>query len=357
LSLASFLLRMPKAELHVHLEGSIRPSTLLTLARRHGIDLPARDEEGLARWFRFRDFEHFVEVYLTVSRCLRDAADFHTLALDFLAEQARQNVLYSEAHFTISTHLAHGVDGDEVADALGAAITEGRRRFGVDLRLIPDIVRNVGEGPADSTLEWALAYRGRGVVALGLSGSEDRFPSEPFREHFEEAARAGLHRVAHAGEHAGPESIRSALEVCAAERIGHGVRAVEEPALVAELARAGIPLEVCPTSNVRLGVFPSLAEHTFDRLYRAGVRLSVNSDDPPFFDTTLSAEYQALHDTFGYDADDLAALSLAALADAFLPAVEKEVLDAEFRRQLAELGEELLGYPVAAAPDEAAADG
>jgi adenosine deaminase len=346
LSLAAFLLRMPKAELHVHLEGSIRPATLLTLARRHRVDLPARDEAGLAEWFRFRDFEHFVEVYLTVSRCLRDPADFHTLVLDFLAEQARQNVLYSEAHFTIATHLAHGVDGDAVANALGAAIEEGERRYGVRLRLIPDIVRNVGEGPADATLEWALAYRSRGVVALGLSGSEDRFPSEPFREHFDEARRAGLHRVAHAGEHAGPRSIRAALDVCDAERIGHGVRAVEDPALVAELARRGVPLEVCPTSNLRLGVFPTLAEHSFDRLHRAGVRLSVNSDDPPFFDTTLTAEYQALHETFGYGAEELAGFALAALGDAFLPAAEKAALGEEFRRQLAALGEELLGESV-----------
>lgn len=348
-ALGAFLLRMPKVELHVHLEGSIKPATLLGLARRHGVALPATDLASLTEWFRFRDFEHFVEVYLAVSSCLREPEDFHTLALDFLAEQARQNVVYSEAHFTIGTHLANGLDGDAVAAALGRAIEEGERRFGVRLALIPDIVRNVPAG-ADATLEWALANRHRGVVALGLSGIEASYPNEPFREHFAEAERQGLHRVAHAGEHAGPESIRSVLEVCHAERIGHGVRAVEDPALVAELARRAIPCEVCPTSNLRLGVFASYAEHSFDRLHRAGVPLTVSSDDPPFFDTTLTGEYQALADTFGYCADELAGFALAAVRQSFLPAAEKERLEADFRRQTAALGEELLGAPVAAAP-------
>ena len=345
--LGAFLLRMPKAELHVHLEGSIKPATLLALARRHGVELPASDEAGLAEWFRFRDFEHFVEIYLTVSSCLREPDDIHLLALDFLAEQARQNVLYSEAHFTIATHLANGLDGEAVAAALWQAIEEGERRFGVRLRLIPDIVRNVPAG-ADATLDWALANRRRGVVALGLSGIEADWPNEPFREHFAEAERQGLHRVAHAGEHAGPESIRSALEVCHAERIGHGVRAVEDPALVEELARRAIPCEVCPTSNLRLGVFPTYAAHSFDRLYRAGVPVTVNSDDPPFFETTLTAEYQALADTFGYGADELAGWALAAVEQSFLPAAERAALAERFRREAAALGEELLGAPVAA---------
>jgi len=305
-----------------------------------------RDEAGLREWFRFRDFEHFVEIYLTVSRCLREAEDFHRLALDFLAEQARQNVLYTEAHFTISTHVANGVDPEEVAAALAAAAEEGRRRFGVELRLIPDIVRNVGPQAADLTLEWALANRHRGVVALGLSGSEDRFPNEPYREHFAEAERQGLHRVAHAGEHAGPDSVRSALEIGRAERIGHGVRSVEDPELVAELARRGIPLEVCPTSNVCLGVYPSLADHPFDTLRRAGVPVSVNSDDPPFFSTTLSGEYAALARTFGYAADELAGLAFAALQQAFLPAAERAALEARLASDLATLGEDLLGEVV-----------
>lgn len=347
MSIDLFLLRLPKVELHVHLEGAMRPAVLLELARRNGIDLPAQDETGLKRWFRFTDFDHFVQVYLACSRALRRPEDFQLLALDLLAEQAYQNVLYTEAHFTISTHLANGANGDEVLAALAEAIAEGERRYGVTLRLIPDIVRNVGVEPADRTLEWALAGRRRGVVAaLGLSGSESRFPNEPFREHFAAAGREGLHRVAHAGEHAGPESIRSVLEVCQAERIGHGVRAVEDPSLVAELRERQIPLEVCPTSNLCLGVAPDLASHPFDRLYREGLALSVSSDDPAFFNTNLTLEYLRLHQTFGYSASEIAGMSLAALRQAFLGDADRAGLEEKFRLQLDALGRELFGAPI-----------
>jgi aminodeoxyfutalosine deaminase len=341
-SLARFLQRMPKVELHVHLEGSMRPRVLLELARRNQVELPARDEDGLRQWFRFRDFEHFVQVYLTCSRVLRRPEDFQLLALDFLEMQAGQSVAYCEVHFTISTHLANGGNGGEILAALAEAIGEGERRFGVRLRLIADIVRNVGVPAADRTLEWALAGRGHGVVALGLSGKEAGFPNEPYREHFAVARREGLHCVAHAGEHAGPESIRSVLEVCGAERIGHGVRAVEDPALVEELRVRGIPLEVCPSSNIALGVFPDLASHSFDRLYRSGVPVSVNSDDGPLFNTDLSREYLLLHQTFGYTPAELAGLALAGLRQSFLPRDEKTTLEAGFRKRMTALARELL---------------
>jgi adenosine deaminase len=332
--LAAFVHALPKVELHVHLEGSIRPATLLALARRHGIELPARDEAGLAEWFRFRDFAHFVEVYLACSRCLKDGEDFHRLALDFLEEQAAQNVLYSEAHFTISTHLAHGADGEEVAAALAAAAQEGERHWGTRLRLIPDIVRNQPAERAAATLEWALAHRDAGVVAIGVAGVEgagDEVSRGPLRE----AAAAGLHRVAHAGEQEGPWRIWEALDELGAERIGHGIRAVEDPELVARLARERVPLEVCPTSNVALGLSPSLAAHPFDRLWRSGVAVSVNSDDPPLFGTTLRGEYLALARTFGYGPAELAELARAALDHAFLEPTERVEVTAEFERRLA----------------------
>ncbi|HEV7519377.1 MAG TPA: adenosine deaminase [Thermoanaerobaculia bacterium] len=346
MSLERFVLRMPKVELHVHLEGAMRPAVLLELARRNGIDLPARDEAGLKRWFRFRDFEQFVKIYLTCSSALRNPEDFELLALDFLAEQAYQKVVYSEVHFTIGTHVAAGRDGEAIRQALAAAMAEGERRYGVEMRLIPDIVRNVGPALADTTLEWALAGRESGVVALGLSGSEARFGNEPFARHFQAAEAAGLHRVAHAGEHAGPESIRSALELCHPERIGHGVRAVEDPGLVAELARRQMPLEVCPGSNVALGVYPTLAAHSFDRLRRAGVPLSVNTDDPAFFGTNLTREYLRLHATWGYGPAELAGFSLAALRQSFLPAERKAEMERDFRARFGSLGQDVFGAPV-----------
>jgi adenosine deaminase len=346
MSIDLFLLRMPKVELHVHLEGAMRPAVLLELARRNGVDLPAQDDAGLKKWFRFRDFDHFVEVYLACSRALRTPEDFQLLVSDFLAEQACQNILYSEVHFTIATHLGNGANGGEVLHAIEEAVREAEAQLGVTLRLIPDVVRNVGPRVADRTLEWALAGRGRGVVALGLTGNEQRFPNEPFREHFAAAGQAGLHRVAHAGETGGPESIRSVLAVCGAERIGHGVRAVEDPALLAELSGRGVPLEVCPSSNVCLGVAPDLPSHPFDRLYKSGCRVSVSSDDPVFFNTNLTREYLRLHQTFGYSAAELAGLSLSALEQSFLPDDERAALAQRFRAELDLLGRDLLGAAV-----------
>jgi len=354
-TLRAFIAGLPKAELHVHLEGSIRPATLLALARRHGIDLPAHDEEGLARWFRFRDFPHFVEVYLTCSACLRDPEDFHRLALDFLEGQAREGVLWSEVHFTISTHLANGGDGEGIRQALREAGEQGERRFGVRWALIPDIVRNLERERADRTVEWILADRPAGapfslgaapVVALGLGGIEAGFPPHPFAEHFAAVARGGFHRVAHAGEHGGPESVRAALDVLGAERIGHGVRSAEDPELVNALARLGVHLEICPGSNLCLGVAPDWISHPFDRLYRAGVPVSVNSDDPPFFSTTLVDEYLHLAETFGYGPGELAGLALGAVEASFLPEDEKATLAAAVRCRAAELGEELFGRAV-----------
>ena len=329
MTIEGFLADLPKVELHVHLEGSIRPETLLALARRRRVDLPADSVDGLRRWFEFRDFEHFVSIYLKCSECLRDPEDFQLLVRDFVEEQARQNVLYSEAHFTIGTHLMNGRNGGEIRDAVWESIRDGEREHGVRLRLIPDIVRNVPWKWADETLEWALESREHGVVALGLSGFEATHANEPFRDHFETARRAGLHRVAHAGEHAGPESIRSALEVCHAERIGHGVRAAEDPELVERLAADGIPLEICPTSNVHLKVYESLEEHPLPELVEAGCVVTINSDDPPLFNTTLTEEYLRVAEAYDYPPERMAAFSRTALDEAFLD-------DEEDRAELAE---------------------
>jgi adenosine deaminase len=214
----------------VHLEGALHPELLLALARRRRVTLPADDVEGLRRWMRYRDFEHFVDIYLTCSRCLRDPEDFQRLLGDFAARQEAQNVVYSEVHFTISTHLANGAPGGEVAQALGEAIADAGRRRGVTIRLIPDIVRNLGVDRADATVEWALEHRRYGVVALGLGGIEDR-PAQPFAEHFRAARQAGLHVTAHAGEQCGPDRIREVLAVCAPERLGHGIRVLDDPEL------------------------------------------------------------------------------------------------------------------------------
>lgn len=321
---------MPKVELHVHLEGSIRAPILLRLADRRGVDLPANDVEGIDRWLEFRDFDHFLDIYLTISRCLRDPEDFQLVTEAFLEAQAEQNVRYTEAHFTISTHVANGANGDEVAEALAETVEAGERNLGVRLRWIPDIVRNVDVGRADKTLEWALENRHRYVVALGLSGKES-YPTEPFREHFEVAAGEGLHRSVHAGEQSGAGTVWDALELCDAERIGHGIRSVEDPRLLEELVERRIPLEVNPTSNLRLGLVASLEEHPIREIQERGLMWSLNSDDPGLFQTSLTREFELVAELLELSRSNLADLSKAALDHAFMAADERATLAGEFQ--------------------------
>ncbi|MCI0345859.1 MAG: adenosine deaminase, partial [Chloroflexi bacterium] len=206
-------------------------------------------------------------------------------------------------------------------------------RWGTRLRLIPDIVRNQPAGRAAATLEWALAHRDAGVVAIGVAGVETA-GDQVARGPLVDAAAAGLHRVAHAGEQDGPRRIWEALDDLGAERIGHGIRAVDDPALIERLARDRVPLELCPSSNVALGLSPSWADHPFDRLWRSGVRVSVNSDDPPLFGTTLGEEYLKLATTFAYGEAELVELARAALDHAFLEPADRVALGAEFERRL-----------------------
>jgi adenosine deaminase len=345
--LERFVRAMPKVELHVHLEGAMRPSTLLDLARRNRVPLPADNVEALRDWFQFRDFDQFVEVYLACSKALRRPEDFQRLVNDFAADQERDNVRYTEVHFTVGTHWLWGLPVDEILDAMTETIRAVEKERGVVLRLIPDIVRDVGNKTADPTLDWALAGAKRGVVvALGMTGREAIYPSEPYADHFAEAERQGLHCTAHAGEHAGPQSIDSVLDACRAERIGHGVRAIEDDGLIDRLRSSRTPLEICPTSNLCLGLAPDLAHHPFDRLRRAGLELSVNTDDPALFGTDLSREYLNLADAFGYSAEDLAGLALAAARHAFLPEAEKAKLIAEMRAGIARAAERHLERPL-----------
>lgn len=320
---------LPKAELHVHLEGAISPATLLKLAERHDVSLPATDPTSLRSWFRFRDFEHFVEIYLTCSRCLRDPEDFLLIAKEFIREQERQHVTYTEAHFTIGTHIQNGRNPSEILDALGQAVAWGRER-GVELTFIFDILRNVPQ-MADATLEWALEGSKRGlVVAVGLSGFEDH-PTAPLADHYAEAERQGLHRTAHAGEHAGPESIHAALEHARAERIGHGISAAEDATLQSELARAGTVLEICPSSNVQLHAVDDYGDHPFRDLDDAGVPVTVNSDDPWLFNSSLTDEYAVLVEHFGYDRAGLTRIARSAFAASFAAGDERDRLLAEFQ--------------------------
>jgi adenosine deaminase len=343
MSLASYLRAAPKAELHLHLEGTVRPATLLALAGRHGVPLPCATLDELRSWFRFRDFGHFLEVYGAISRCLKDTDDFELIAFELAQELARQNVRYAEVGFSPGFFTRAGIPEATYLDGLSRARARARGELGVELAWIFDLGRAWHGGEAETrrwasfTTELAIAAREAGVVALGLGGPEQGHPPEPFAPLFERGRAAGLHSAPHAGEHAGPSSIWGALRALGAERIAHGVRAIEDPELLAYLVEHQIALDVCPTSNVRLGVYPSLAEHPLPRLLRAGVTLTINTDDPPLFGTTLTDEVVRLADPFGLDVAMIDSILLNAVRCSFLPRPNRDQLEAAFRAELAAL--------------------
>lgn len=337
MGLSEFIREMPKVELHVHLEGSIRPATLLILAERNGIPLPASDPRGLEEFYHFTDFDHFIQVYVTISRCLRTADDFRLIAYEFGAEMARQRIRYAEVTFSPYTHVTNtGLPFAEIVAALNDGRRCARSDFGVEFQWVFDIVRH-DPSSQHTVVRWAASALDQGVVALGLGGTERGYPPEWFTESFAEARRAGLHRVPHAGEVAGPESVWGAIRYLDAERIGHGVRSGEDPELLAYLRDHQIPLELCLTSNLCLGVYPSLSDHPVRRLWDQGLYLTINSDDPPMFGTDLVQEYQKLADGHGFTANELERLSLNALHASFLPEEQKRAWQREFLAEFASL--------------------
>lgn len=336
MSLNTFIHRMPKVELHVHLEGSIQPETLLQLAERNQVKLPATTVEGLRQWYTFTNFAHFIEIYIAISSCICSAEDIELIAREFLRGQAAQNILHSEVTFTASTHfsLNRRIPFADQLAALSRARTWAAEEFGISVGWVLDISRNVR--PVEHSLtvaDWAISGMNDGVIALGLGGPETGNPPELFQPAFEKALAAGLASVPHAGEVAGAESVWGALQTLKAQRIGHGVRCLEDAALVAELRERQIPLEVCPTSNVCLGVASSIAEHPLPRLLEEGLYVTINSDDPPMFNTTLTDEYLKTTDAFGFGVETIQQLVLNAVRASLLPELARAEMEARVRRE------------------------
>jgi adenosine deaminase len=332
---------MPKVELHVHLEGSIRPETLLTLAERNKVALPADTIEGLRAWTQFSDFAHFIEVYFAICDCLRTPDDFELITREFLAHRAEQNVRYSEVIFTPYTHREH-VSFDEQLAAINRAREEAEASHGIRIGLAPDISRETR--PIEESLlvaDWAIENMGNGIIGLGLGGPEIGNPPELFREAFERARAAGLPSLPHAGETEGPQSVWGALNALSAVRIGHGVRCLEDPELVAFLRERQIPLDVSPTSNVCLGVVPALADHPLPELLEQGLFVTINSDDPPMFDTTLTDEYLRIVEAFDFDRAQIKQFVINGIRASLLPREAKQALEIEFQAQFIKLEKEL----------------
>jgi aminodeoxyfutalosine deaminase len=318
--------RYPKIELHVHLEATVQPETLLAIAKRNGERLPADSVEGLRDLYRFRDFDHFIEVWILTTNCLRHEADFRQVVVDYAGEAKQHGAVYLEAIFSPIERTWRGVSWDEIFGGYCDGAQEARELHGVEVRLTPDITRSAPLEDALTLVRYAARYRDRGIVAVGLGGEEALYPPEPFAPAFDAARAEGLGSVPHAGEVVGPSSIRGALDTLHADRLRHGIRAIEDPALVRELADRGLVLDVTPISNVRTGIVTSIEDHPLPKLVEAGVRCSVSTDDPAMFDTDLTREYEAV-EMLGLDPRTL-----------YESAVAGALCDKETRRRLEAAG-------------------
>ncbi len=316
-----FLAAMPKVELHIHLEGSIDAATIWEMATRNKVSLPVGSVRELEEFFQYRDFDHFLQMYYAATSTMLTLEDWATMVDRFMANQARLNVIYSEVFISTSLHLGR-LTSREWIQTLREAMLEGEREHGVRVRFIPDISREVPDTQS-AVLDFVLEARDAGVaIGLGVGGPEVGFPPELFTSTFEEARRQGLRVVAHAGETEGPESIWGAIRSLGAERIGHGIRCLDDPELVRYLAEKQVPIEVNPSSNYRTGVVAESQQHPIRRMHDLGLNVLVNSDDPALFNASLVDEYKLLHKQ-GLSKEELWAMNLRACDASFLPEEEK----------------------------------
>lgn len=314
--LSAFIAALPKVELHLHLVGSASPATILELARRHPDGGVPTDPDRLVDFYVFRDFPHFIDVYKQVALLIRTPDDVVALIAGLARDAAASNVRYAEVTVTVATHLSVGMTEEEVSDALTTGRAVAAREFGVELNWIFDIATRQ-RYMAEQTMEFAIDYRPDGTVALGLAGPEVDAPRTMFREYFTRARDAGLHRVIHAGETTGPDEVWAAIRELGAERIGHGVSAADDPALLDYLRDNDIPLEVCPTSNLCTRAVTDLAAHPLPVLLRHGVPVTLSTDDPGMFGTSLNHEYALAADAFDLGTAELAELARTGIRAAY----------------------------------------
>ena len=339
-SLDAFIAQLPKVELHVHLVGSASVGTVLELARRHPDSPVPRTEAGLRAFYAFRDFPHFAHVYGMVSGLVREPEDVAALVTGTARDLAAQNVRYFELTVTPHAQARAGIPATALTEALNLAGREALDRHGIRVGYIFDIAGEHGAEAARATLDHSLTAPPDNLVGFGIAGIEQAraaYTGE-FRDVFAAAIAAGLHSVPHAGEMTGPETIWEALDGLRAERIGHGLSCLGDPRLVARLRETQVPLEVCPTSNVCTGQVPDIGQHPLPRMLAEGLFVTLNSDDPPMFGTSLTKEYRRVAAAFGFGRTELAALATSAVRASYLPAAGKTALIEEIRGLVSQPG-------------------
>jgi len=316
-ALGAYIRALPKAELHLHIEGSLEPEMVFELAAKHRIALPYPSVEALRQAYRFDDLQSFLDIYYAGAAVLRDADDFHAMTLAYLRRAHADGVVHVEIFFDPQTHTERGVAFATVIDGIDRALADGAREFGISARLIMCFLRHLPEEAAWATWREAQPHLAR-IAAVGLDSSERGHPPSQFAGVFAAARAAGLRTVAHAGEEGPPAYIVEALDLLGVSRIDHGVRCEEDPALCARLARDRIPLTVCPLSNVKLAVFKRIEDHNLKRLLALGLLVTVNSDDPAYFGGYVGANYRALADGLALGPEQLAQLAAHSIAASWL---------------------------------------
>ncbi len=324
--LPALLRAMPKAELHLHIEGTLEPELIFELAKKNGVALAYPSVEALRVAYAFTDLQSFLDIYYAGASVLLQESDFEAMAMAYFRRAAAEHVVHAEVFFDPQTHTARGVAMRTVIRGLARACLKARNELGLDAALILCFLRHLSEDEAMATLHDALPYREH-FIGVGLDSSERGHPPEKFARVFDAAGSFGLHRVAHAGEEGPPAYIESALDLLHAERIDHGVRCVESPALMQRLADTGIALTVCPLSNLKLRVFDRLADHNLADLLRAGIKATINSDDPAYFGGYVNDNFVATFD----------ALPQLGVAEAYVLArnsFEASFVDADARQRM-----------------------
>jgi adenosine deaminase len=316
-ALSDLVRAMPKAELHMHIEGSLEPELIFEMAERNGIALPYASVEDLRRAYAFTDLQSFLDIYYAGASVLQTERDFYDMTWAYLERARADNVLHTEIFFDPQTHTERGIGFPVVVSGIHRALTDARKKWGMSASLIMCFLRHLPEEAAFATLEEALPYRDK-FIGVGLDSSERGHPPEKFARVFARCRELGLRLVAHAGEEGPPEYITTALDVLHAERIDHGVRCLEDPALTARLAREQIALTVCPLSNIKLRVFQRMGDHNILQLLDAGIAATVNSDDPAYFGGYVNDNYLALCASLPLTRDHVQRLARNSFAAAFV---------------------------------------
>jgi len=333
MDLASLIQRIPKAELHLHIEGTLEPELMMTLAQRNRIELPYASVDEIRAAYNFSNLQSFLDIYYAGAQVLREQQDFYDLTWAYLERAAEDNVRHVEIFFDPQTHTERGVDFATVVDGIRGALQDGRSRLGITFRLIMCFLRHLSASDAQATLDEALPFNDK-IHAVGLDSSEVGHPPSKFVDVFDRARNKGFLTVAHAGEEGPPTYIWEALDLLKVERIDHGVRCLEDPALVERLVNEQIPLTVCPLSNVKLRVFDTLKQHNLRQLLQAGLCATINSDDPAYFGGYVGENYLRTQRALKLTATDIHALARNAFTASFLSDADKQRYIAELDRAM-----------------------